>query len=391
MKRVVSRCQLLAVLAGSALFAQPHYTVTDLGPASLSNPGQPLVIKNDRLIAGAESVDSAWHASLQFLKTQIDLAKTGGLGGPNSVAFDVNGWGQAVGEAETADPDPDGEDFCGFGTLRVCQPFVWQHGLMFALPPLQDANGNAGRNAVAKGINFLGHAAGTAENTTPDSTCPPYNATSGQFQKYQFKPVIWADGKVRELPTPDNDPDGIVFKINELGQATGSTGTCTGLNNLGTYLYGLHATVWQNGSVIDLGNLGGVGPGWGNWAYDINNLGQAVGESGTSDGTFHAFLWSPATLMQDLGTVQDDSASAALAINDLGDITGISFPASPTASPRAFIRPHGGTMLDLNSLVSGGSGLYLFSACSINSLGEIIGLAVDAQGNAHGYLATPSN
>src|SRR5579885_976581 len=103
MKRVVSRCQLLAVLAGSALFAQPHYTVTDLGPASLSNPGQPLVIKNDRLIAGAESVDSAWHASLQFLKTQIDLAKTGGLGGPNSVAFDVNGWGQAVGEAETDD------------------------------------------------------------------------------------------------------------------------------------------------------------------------------------------------------------------------------------------------------------------------------------------------
>jgi hypothetical protein len=33
--------------------------------------------------------------------------------------------------------------------------------------------------------------------------------------------------------------------------------------------------------------------------------------------------------------------------------------------------------------------LCLFSACSINSRGEIIGLALDMQG--HGYLATPNN
>lgn len=44
--------------------------------------------------------------------------------------------------------------------------------------------------------------------------------------------------------------------------------------------------------------------------------------------------------------------------------------------------------MDLNSLTPD-SPLYLFSACSINSRGEIIGLAFDADGNIHGYLATP--
>lgn len=48
-------------------------------------------------------------------------------------------------------------------------------------------------------------------------------------------------------------------------------------------------------------------------------------------------------------------------------------------------------MMDLNSLISAGSPLYLFSACSINSRGEIIGLALDMQGNFHGYLATPND
>jgi hypothetical protein len=48
-------------------------------------------------------------------------------------------------------------------------------------------------------------------------------------------------------------------------------------------------------------------------------------------------------------------------------------------------------MVDLNTLIPASSELYLFSVCSINSQGEIIGLAFDAQGNFHGYLATPSS
>jgi hypothetical protein len=63
---------------------------------------------------------------------------------------------QAVGEAETGDADPKLEDFCAFGAQRVCKAFIWQHGVMSALPLLKDSTGVAGHNAVAKGINILG-------------------------------------------------------------------------------------------------------------------------------------------------------------------------------------------------------------------------------------------
>ncbi|MBV8728241.1 MAG: hypothetical protein JO336_00385, partial [Acidobacteriia bacterium] len=385
MKRALFGCQFTGIVAVSALFAQSaaaqsqtpqssSYTVTDLGLASEATPAQPLFIANNGLIADAVAAGSVWHAVLWFQGMQLDLTKAGGLGGPNSTAFGVNEKGQAVGFGETADFDPAQEDFCTFGTSRVCQAFVWQNGVMSALPPLKDAFNIAGRNTIANAINNLGQVVGTAENTTLDSTCPPYDPSSLQYQKYQFKPVMWANGKIQELPTPSGDPDGFVLGINERGQAVGATGTCAGLQLDGAYLHGHHATLWQNGSVIDLGNLGGVAPGFGNWAYKINKWGHVVGTSGTRDGSFHAFFWSPETLIQDLGTLPGDAASAGFAINEIGDVTGISLSAS--GQPRAFIRPDGGTMTDLNALVPANTtNLYLFTACSINSRGEIIGMA----------------
>src|SRR5271155_1832455 len=69
--------------------AQTRYTVTDLGLVGPS-PG-PLVITKDGLIAESVAVSNGWHAAISFLgKTPVDLAKAGGLGGPNSAAFGVN-------------------------------------------------------------------------------------------------------------------------------------------------------------------------------------------------------------------------------------------------------------------------------------------------------------
>jgi hypothetical protein len=51
-------------------------------------------------------------------------------------------------------------------------------------------------------------------NDTPDSTCP-----SAGPQKLQFKPIVWQNGKARELPTHPGDPDGNAVAINDLGQA----------------------------------------------------------------------------------------------------------------------------------------------------------------------------
>jgi|SRR5579872_5723304 len=420
MKSILFHCHLAGVLAASALLAQSaaaqrqpaHYTVTDLGLVGPS--AGPLVITNNGLIAEAVPGSSGWDAAISFQgRTQIDL---GGFGGPVSSAYGVNERGQAAGGAQTVDIDL--ADFCGTGpdssgNLHVCQAFVWQNGVMSPLPPLKDASGVVGKNSVAKGINILGEAGGVAEyGVTADSLPPPPGSMTPAkcpSSTYQFKPVIWTNGAIQQLPTsgndsngkPFNDPDGVVFRINDRGQAVGATGNCAAFTF--SNLHGLHATLWQNGSVIDLGNLGGIAAPppstglatMGNMAYYVNRSGHVVGTSGTSDGSFRAFFWSPETLIQDAGTVQDDPDSVGLAINDLGDIGGVSFPANsllenPTAAPRAFIRPDGGKPVDLNSLVTGNTDLYLFTVCSINASEEVIGLALDAQGNFHGYLATPA-
>jgi len=58
-------------------------------------------------------------------------------------------------------------------------------------------------------------------------------------------------------------------------------------------------------------------------------------------------------------------------------------------NPRAFLWQNH-AMTDLNTLVPANSPLFLITACSINSSGEIIGIAVEkSSGNVHGYLAIP--
>jgi len=69
----------------------------------------------------------------------------GTLGGPNSAIFQYNHGrgGHFVGWSETADIDPNNENFCGFGTSHVCLGFTWQHGKMTSLSTLGGNNDNA--------------------------------------------------------------------------------------------------------------------------------------------------------------------------------------------------------------------------------------------------------
>jgi hypothetical protein len=49
-----------------------------------------------------------------------------------------------------------------------------------------------------------------------------------------------------------------------------------------------------------------------------------------------------------------------------------------------------GKLVDLNTLVSGKTSLFLETACRINSAGEIDGIAIDPKsGDIHAYLAKP--
>jgi probable HAF family extracellular repeat protein len=351
-----------------------HYTVTDLGTLEGGTFSQPFFMNKNGVVSGSSNLAAnSQHAVLWVDRLIADLDT---LDGPNSIAFDINTANLAVGEAETSTSDPNGEDFCGFGTHLICQPFLWDRGVMTALPTL------GGSNGVVNQISDLGNAVGYAENTTPDPTCPAP-------QVLEFKPVVWANGKLNELPTVAGDAEGIALSSNENGQIVGSSGSCAAFNTATLFnLLPVHPLLWQKGKVTDLGNLGGnTGAAGGNLAWGINNHGQVIGVSDLAgDTTFHAFLWTAATGMKDLGTLSGDFASSASSINEQGDIVGLSLDAN--FNGRAFLWQKG-VMTDLNTLISKKSSLHLISACSINSRGEIAGFAMTSKGEFHAYRAIP--
>ena len=355
-----------------------RYTITDLGALDGGTSSQPFFINSYGLVSGSSSLpDGNQHAVLWLEELKLDIGAPG-LGGPNSIAFGDNERFQAAGEAETSTSDPNGEDFCGFGTHLTCLPFLWQDGEMVQLPTL------GGNNGVAMSISNRGEVAGFAENSTPDPGCPAP-------QVLHFKPVVWEKGRVNQLHTLGGDPDGVAFMINDNGQAVGASGNCATFNPIDLYnLVPVHALLWEKGKATDLGNLGGqTGQAGGNIAYDINNQGQVVGNSDLpGDTTFHAFLWTKEKGMQDLGTLSGDVASLSISINDAGSVIGASIDAS--GNPRAFLWEKG-VMTDLNTLIAGDSRLYLLTGCSINSRGEITGLGLTSTGEIHTYLATPTH
>ena len=114
----------------------------------------------------------------------------------------------------------------------------------------------------------------------------------------------------RSFPPLDGDPDGIAFAINNLGQVVGATGTCGPFNTIEqNNLIPLHAVLWQNGNAIDLGNLGGDGKFFGIFASGLNDYGQVVGASDTTNDTsFHGFLWQQGHIT-DLVPLTGDSYS----------------------------------------------------------------------------------
>jgi probable HAF family extracellular repeat protein len=390
------RTLLAAALSAAIIYAQSpgpsiagnrtpvRYIVKDLGPFPGGTFSYAAGIADNGLVAGrangkAGASDSSWHAVLWLngRAQPMDIA-TPGLGGRNSEAFGVNESGQVSGTAETSQLDPNGEDFCGFGaqglpyTGHTCRAFLWQYGVMTALPTLGGANAAGGQ------INNRGEVVGFGETLTkdPDPACPVH----------QFKPVMWANGKAQELKIPTNsDLEGAAYGINDSGQVVGGSGTCMPFSVTGqTYLNPVHALLWENGGVTDLGNLTGQ---TGSQAGAINNRGQVIGSSG-----LYGFLWTRATGMRPLMPLAGDFLSAPLAIDESGGVvTGLSIDGSFSVLSAVVWENGASVPVNLNDRLIDNAGLYLQLAEGINSGGEIVGFAqpLNSPLETRGFVAIP--
>lgn len=240
---------------------------------------------------------------------------------------------------------------------------------MTALPTL------GGNNSWATVVNRRGQIAGFAETATHDPSCIAP-------QVLDFEAVVWGprQGDMQALPPFPGDAIGSAFGLNDKGQVVGASGICASW----TPTIYTHALLWQDGSVINLGSLGGQA----NVALFINNHREVVGASDLAgDIAYHAFLWTKDRGMRDLGTVPGDSLSTAESINEQNQIVGGS--CDQNGNCRAVLWQNG-LIADLNSLAVPGTALYLVNASDINDRGEIAGYAYDpSTGNLPGFLAIP--
>jgi probable HAF family extracellular repeat protein len=192
--------------------------------------------------------------------------------------------------------------------------------------------------------------------------------------------VLWENGKARPLSAIGKDTDSVAYGINELGQAVGYSGTCFSAN---------HAVLWRNGTALALPDLGTGAIGQG-----INQAGEIVGTIGSADGTTeYAAIWQNGVLTN-LGTLPGDFAAIGTGINNRGQVVGSTLD-SKFNWAHAFIWQDG-VMTDLNTLFPADSNLFATMANKINERGQISGMATVLSGphanqEIHAFLATPVN
>jgi len=321
-------------------------------------------INNKGWVAGDSNLprDQTEHAVLWHDGVMTDL---GTLGGLSSWANTINPSGLVVGGSEIDAVDPLGENWGPYCTpssgCQLERAYVWRDGVMTALPTLGGNNGTTlGFNGA---VNNRGQGVGIAETATRDPNCIPPQVLDSEA-------VIWGPeaGEIQELPLLPGDLFSGAVAISDQGHVVGGSGpTCGPPGTAGS----VHAVLWQNGSAIDLGSLGGA---MNNVAWAINNHDQIAGFSDLpGDQTTHAFLWQRG-IMTDLGTLPGDVASFAYSINERGQIVGQSLDS--VGNSHSFLWQDG-VMTDLNTLTPPLSSLYVIQPFSINSESEIVGQAFD--------------
>jgi probable HAF family extracellular repeat protein len=295
--------------------------------------------------------------------------------------------------------------------LPEIRAVLWKDGEAIDLGTL------GGNESSAFSVNNRGQVVGVAVNTIPD----PFS-----FFATQLRAFLWQDGAMQDLGTLGG-PESWALFVNNGGQVAGFSLT-NDTANPATGSPTQDPFLWEHGTMVDLGTLGGTF----GWPYSLNNRGQVVGYSDLAgDLTLHPFLWERGSLfdlgtfggnfgisegindsgevvgwatnnndqaqlaflwkdgvMTNLGTLNGDDCSIAFHINSRGQIVGTSFPCA--GGPAHGFLWQNGFMTDLNAFAPPGSSLTTWGdGIFVNDRGEIAGVRALPNGKFHAFLLVP--
>ena len=334
---------LICVLGfASIASAQNRYQITRIPTPSGANSAA-LGINNKGQVVGYSFQGDDYQA---FLYSAADQSMTdvGSLGGKLNAACAINDAGQVAGYSQD-----------GNGNL-----------LAFIFAPNQQ-------------IGSLGTLEGAS--TSEAFAINNQGAIVGDSQSgnQNHRPVLFSNGSVQDLGLAGaSEPDAL-----ETAYAISDSGQIVGRHSAGNNAF--HAFLFANGNTTDFGTLGGAN----GEALAINKNGQVVGDSDTANGPAHAFLFDHSQL-KDLGTLSGfDKGSYARGINNSGDIVGES---DSTDQKRAFLYTKG-QLVELDKVAenladSGFNSLDV--AYGINDQGWIVGYGTTSDNLTGAFVAVPS-
>jgi len=266
--------------------------------------------------------------------------------------------------------------FSQYGVIDPTTGFVPWQAVLWSRDRSIVALGTFGGNcSTAYSVNSRGQVVGGALNAVPENPDFATFVSIDCLAATQARAFRWQDGSMLDLGTLGGN-DAVAVEVNEAGQVVGLSYTGTEINETTARFCGcpglptLHPFLWQNGAMTDLGSLGGTlawpGPIGGHGSRVVNDSGEVAGTSFlTGDAVQHAFLWSNGQMI-DLGTL-GGLRSDADALNNKSQVVGSARVSDTPLVRHAFLWEKG-QMTDLGAL-----GCGFGEAHSINSASQIVG------------------
>jgi len=246
-------------------------------------------------------------------------------------------------------------------------------------------------------LNNRGVATSCADTSNLDSNYPNINPFFGPdpYVQHAFR---WQKGKLQDLGTLPGGTSSCSQWVNDRGLIVGAS-----TNGQIDPLLGvpeIHAALWKDGSVFDLGTLGGNE----SVAYSVSKHGEIVGGalntisdpytssffnffiSGATQ--VHAFLAKQDGIMHDLGTLGNGTDSMAFYVNEEGQVAGQSFTDTTVNASTGLPTMHpflweNGKMKDLGTI----GGTLVQQIAGLNAKGQVPGaMNVAGDNSYHPFL-----